>query len=195
MWPLLLLGVGGGLLALAWRAAKAAPPIPALLPGGPAGQADALAMLAFPAFTLEPGRATTIAYLAPGGMTAPTARASIERVIGPVDDVTLARRGVVVPPPAGPGAGPVVHADVWFASCASCGPQPPSPALVLTPRHVLEKILEKRGLPIYPAAGGVAPERQLAAILYAAALLPESDPGRRALLIPVAGAQAPPSAG
>lgn len=157
--PFFLLGlvlIGGGLLW--WQSAHRYPEIPP--------NADALTLLNFPAYPLQPNKKTYRYLMGPEGLS----MQSIINATG-VEEARLVRKHIVLP---GPTTVPA-FADIWAVESVYTGP-----ARVITP----QALLEEQG--VSPTVAQVEPARQLAGMLYASAFNPTTN---KLLLVPIAGKQ------
>lgn len=137
--------------------------------------ADALTLLNFTPYTLRPalgpggpqGRETYRYVLAPEGLPA----AQVANALG--NTVNLIRKHIPIPGPTTVTA----FADLWAVQGLYAGP-----VRTITP----STLLQDEGIPAL--ASNVDPARQLAAMLYAAALNPTTT--GKLVLIPIAAKQA-----
>lgn len=155
--PFLLIGsvlVGGYL----WWQSQRYPEVPP--------NADALTLLNFPAYSLQPNKKTFRYLLGPEGL-------SMQAILNATGatEASIARKHIVLP---GPTTVPA-FADLWAVESVYTGP-----VRVVTP----QALLEEAG--INATVAQVEPARQLAGLLYASAFNPTVN---KLLLVPIAAKQ------
>lgn len=157
--PFFLIGIAlvGGLLW--WHSATRYPEIPP--------NADALTLLNFPAYSLQPNKKTFRYLLGPEGL-------SMQAILNATGatDASIARKHIILP---GPTTVPA-FADLWAIESVYTGP-----VRVVTP----QALLEEEG--VNATVAQVEPARQLAGMLYASAFNPTVN---KLLLVPIAAKQA-----
>ena len=143
--PFLLVGLifVGGLLW--WKHATRYPEVPS--------KADAATLLNFPPFTLQTGKETFSYHLAPQGLTPQQVMTALPGSV----EATVTRSRIPIP---GPTTIPA-YADLWAVHS-----QYPGPNRTYTPSGALQDL----GVPAI--ASNVDAPRQLAGLLYAAAVNP-----------------------
>ena len=149
---LLILGVAS--LIWIWAASNRYPKIPE--------NADALTLLNFPPFLAQAGKQTYAYFMTPEGLTEAQMRDSIAKTMKldyPGTKLSLYRRHIPLP---GPTSIPA-FADLWAVASYYTGRTG-----TMTPDVALQML----GVP--EPASHVDPARQLAGILYAAALAPNA---------------------
>ena len=144
--------------------------------------ADAISLLDFPPYILDPGRYTYAYYMSPSGFTESQVRSALAPEIPVIDAVTLRRGRIPLP-------GPVpTFADVWAVQGYDNRISPPIVRFPVTvsPSSVLQDSLQESQVTLPTEVANLAPNRALAALLYIAA----NDPSpRRFLFIPIGASQ------